>query len=74
MAYTNTLTPEQISEMLMSISNSMWQEIKRHKDCPHTVFLEDAYSMACSLDRLVCLYIVRQDKNCIVKLENQNTQ
>lgn len=74
MAYTNTLTPEQISEMLMSISNSMWQEIKRHKNCAHIEHLEDAYSMACSLDRLVCLYMVRHSKDCIVKLENQNAQ
>lgn len=74
MAYTNTLTPEEMSEMLMSISNSMWQEMKRHKDCPHTVFLEDAYTMACSLDRLVSMYIVRRRKECDVKLENQNAQ
>lgn len=67
MGYTNNLTPSEISDMLMSISNSMYQEIKRHHGCAHNEDLQEAYRMVSKVDSLVCWYILSRRKMCKLK-------
>jgi hypothetical protein len=65
MTYVNNLTPTEISDMLMSISNSLYREYKTHQNCPHVEEILSAYKMSIDLDRHISYYILRHNKECI---------
>lgn len=64
--YKNTLSPSEISDMLMSIANSIWQESKRHKECEHNENLQEAYRMVCKVASQIDWYILGL-KQCELK-------
>ena len=54
MKYTNKLTLEQITDMMMSITNSLYQISKNTSNKEHKDMVKKLYDSACKLDHHIC--------------------